>query len=731
MIRVSRETFTAPQDLVNQWLAATGRLRKFFAALPPSPTQRIQSTPEFEPNLWQEATSIIRAVFRDKCAYCETPIPATASTIDHFRTKGGAVNLNGQKSPEHYWWLAYEWRNLYLACNECVLAKANKFPVKGPRMEIDTDWSQTNTEKAMLLDPCSDDPEKHLVFSEEGFVAAATERGEVTIDVLNLNRPGLISQRQSEIKTVRDQLTSWFSIGITDAESKLALTSSVSFFRPFAAACRQCVHRWIRERQDPFKRTLTSELRKTILSVITQTSPFVSSKKVEDLTKRYKAAEYLIARTSPKASRSSRRFFFERSQFITGIEIHNFRVIRDLKIELNPVESQKPWLIFLGENGTGKSSILKAVTLALMTDEQRRAHGLEPAQFLSHKSQSGYIKVHLTGYRKPFELHFRRGSNIFQSNQGRLHTLLFGYGGTRLLPYGSYERRNGDTYSRVGNLFNPFLPLTDAKSWLLSLRDKQFEYSARAIRKLLQHEGQGELRRRRGKQAAVKLVFDSLNISSTLEHLSDGYQSIVALAADIMEVMLDHWDAVEDAEGIVLIDEIDAHLHPRWKIEILELLRNVFPRVQFILTTHDPLCLVGSLPGEVHVLRRDTQSRQIVVQQKDIPRGRTADQILTGFWFGLSSTVDVDTLRLLDEHRSLMRAGAQETDLRRRQLETELRKRLGIFADTSLERMVQSVCAEIMQEEIAATDRRIDPAIRSQIRENILRIVRERQLKDK
>lgn len=672
---------------------------------------------------------MLRALFRDKCAYCETPVLTISSAIDHFRPKGGAVNLNGQKSPEHYWWLSYEWRNLYLSCEECILAKGNKFPIKGPRVGIDTDWSGTTKEMPLLLDPCSDDPEKHLVFADDGLVTSMTERGEVTIDILYLNREGLISQRQRAINDVRHQLGLFFIDGLVDQERGRVLTDLLSSARPFAAACRQYIHRWLRERQGMLARTMPPKQIEEAIALVAQTSTFVSSKKVRSLAQDYKATEQMIVDTSPKTTRSSRRFFFDRSQFITRIEINNFRAIRDLTIALTPTGSHKPWSIFLGENGTGKSSILKAITLALMTEEQRTTHGLEPAQFLRDKGQSGYVKVHLTGYRKPFEVHFRRGSNEFESNQGRLHTLLFSYGGTRLLPNGSYKRVDRDGYSRLGNLFDPFLPLTDAKSWLLSLRDKQFEYSARAIKKLLQHEGQGELRRRRGKQAYVKLMFDSFNTSSTLEHLSDGYQSIVALAADIMEVMLDHWDAVEDAEGIVLIDEIDAHLHPRWKIEIVELLRNVFPRVQFILTTHDPLCLVGSLPGEVYILRRDVHSRHIAIQQKDVPRGLSSDQILTGFWFGLSSTVDDDTLRLLDEHRKLIRAGAQETNLQRRQLETELRSRLGVFADTSLERMVQSVCAELMQEEIAATDRQIDPSVRSQIRENILRIVRERQQK--
>jgi uncharacterized protein (TIGR02646 family) len=730
MIRASRGVVSVPYDLTEQWQEAGKRLRAFYAGLPRSPHQRIQFRPEFEPLLWRRAESLLGVVFHDKCAYCDRPIAVAERVVDHFRPKGGAVNLSGEKSPEHYWWLTYEWRNLYLSCQECALAKGNKFPVSGQRTAIEAGWDEIEKEDNVLLDPCADDPESHLIFSKDGIVIASAERGEVTIEILNLNRPTLIEQRRTELNTARDQLLHTFVPAVLDeAGVKMVLGDMLSPSRPFAAARRQYIHRWLRENAKRWATDLPNERSQEVLDTARAASPFFPTKMVTDLTQRYRQAEQMVAMASPRAGRASRKFFFGRSQFITSIEIHNFKVIKDLKFTLDPTRDWKPWLVFLGENGTGKSSILKAVTLALMSEEQRRERRLQPSQFLRHRTRSGYVKVRLTGYPEPFELHFRRGEEAFESNNNKLHTLLFSYGGTRLLPRDGHKLADANGHPRVLNLFDPFQPLIDAKAWLLSLSDKSFEYSARAIRQLLQHEGEGELRRQRGKRAAVKLVFNSLGTSSTLEQLSDGYQSVVALAADILQMMLRYWDAAEDSEGIVLIDEIDAHLHPRWKIEIIELLRGVFPRVQFVVTTHDPLCLVGARAGEVYILRRDPRTRQIAVIQKDVPRGLTADQVLTGFWFGLSSTVDDETLLLLDAHRDLLRAGAPESDERRRDLEARLRARLGVFADTSLERMAQSVAAEIMQENIAETSRVIDPQLRMDIRQKILGLVRERQQK--
>jgi hypothetical protein len=96
-------------------------------------------------------------------------------------------------------------------------------------------------------------------------------------------------------------------------------------------------------------------------------------------------------------------------------------------------------------------------------------------------------------------------------------------------------------------------------------------------------------------------------------------------------------------------------------------------------------------------LNRSDELGPIEATQKDVPRGVTADQLLTGFWFGLSSTVDEETLDMIEEHRNLLRG--RQTALngrRRRYLEEELGRRLGVYADTSIDRMAQAVAARLM-----------------------------------
>jgi hypothetical protein len=113
-----------------------------------------------------------------------------------------------------------------------------------------------------------------------------------------------------------------------------------------------------------------------------------------------------------------------------------------------------------------------------------------------------------------------------------------------------------------------------------------------------------------------------------------------------------------EARGVVLIDELETHLHPRWKLRVMAALRAALPQVQFIATTHDPLCLRGMDDGEVHVLIRDEDQR--IEQLENLPNVRTlrAEQLLTSDFFGLSSTADPEVEQSLARRADIVEGGA-------------------------------------------------------------------------
>lgn len=100
-----------------------------------------------------------------------------------------------------------------------------------------------------------------------------------------------------------------------------------------------------------------------------------------------------------------------------------------------------------------------------------------------------------------------------------------------------------------------------------------------------------------------------------LNQLSDGYKGTISLIADIAYRMailnpqlLD--TVLEKTEGIVLIDEIDLHLHPKWQQHILENLTEIFPKVQFIVSTHAP-AVISSAKSENLIILKNRQALQL------------------------------------------------------------------------------------------------------------------------
>jgi AAA domain, putative AbiEii toxin, Type IV TA system len=136
--------------------------------------------------------------------------------------------------------------------------------------------------------------------------------------------------------------------------------------------------------------------------------------------------------------------------------------------------------------------------------------------------------------------------------------------------------------------------------------------------------------------------------------LSHGYQSTLAWIADLighvlLEAKSDH--STTEMEGLVLIDEIDLYLHPAWQATFITALRRVFPRMQFVVTTHSPVVLAEMAPHEIVRLIVDEQTGDVVrggwdletgeiipVQTPDPaqpdPRPMTASEIYRT-WFGI------------------------------------------------------------------------------------------------
>ena len=143
------------------------------------------------------------------------------------------------------------------------------------------------------------------------------------------------------------------------------------------------------------------------------------------------------------------------------------------------------------------------------------------------------------------------------------------------------------------------------------------------------------------------IQLESTDGTISLDLLSRGITAVLGWVGVLLQRLFEVYPkAPEPWNGsvLVLVDELDVHLHPDWQRRILPLLRNHFAGMQLIATTHSPLVVTDAEAGEVITLRRVGTTIESTVIQQDFT-GWRSDQILAGA-FGLDSARDLTTAEL-------------------------------------------------------------------------------------
>lgn len=146
-----------------------------------------------------------------------------------------------------------------------------------------------------------------------------------------------------------------------------------------------------------------------------------------------------------------------------------------------------------------------------------------------------------------------------------------------------------------------------------------------------------------------KIPFDDFSL---------GYKTVISWSVDLAWRLFNKYSDSQNplAEpAIVLLDEIDLHLHPKWQIEIIKSLSLHFPQIQFIATAHSPLLVQSALYANYAVLQfvNDSDSVNIINEPKDID-GWSVDQILTSEYFNLQSARGIEYSKLLEARSKLI-----------------------------------------------------------------------------
>ncbi|MER8563294.1 AAA family ATPase [Mesorhizobium sp. M0578] len=358
-------------------------------------------------------------------------------------------------------------------------------------------------------------------------------------------------------------------------------------------------------------------------------------------------------------SSSVAKFVYYSELRLSNIKAFTPGTILDLRLEGRPA----PWTLILGENGLGKTTLLQCLALMrpilnveqssktdarypdrvepalpaydddLLVELARVGDGLQvqlEAEFSIGRelrsserpnARGKWVKTGATFSTKRQDLSEFEFTNV--KRRDVVAPLLVAYSAARHAPY-----RRSDVVSDhddpAASLFNPEIELVDAVQILetldhLSLRkDGQAKALYRSIKsalaRILPEVGDPSRIHVHGPASPSRpedpsgVWIETYSGEVPLQSLSIGYQTMFAWTVDLAWRMAQHHKESRDPlrePAIVLVDELDLHLHPKWQRRVRRDLSEVFPRVQFIVTTHSPVLAQTYLDTNIAVVARD------------------------------------------------------------------------------------------------------------------------------
>ncbi len=308
--------------------------------------------------------------------------------------------------------------------------------------------------------------------------------------------------------------------------------------------------------------------------------------------------------------------------WVKHLTLTNFRGFEMLELDLD-----RPLTVLVGVNGSGKSSVLRAIVVGVSRLCGGSGLALD-ARDVRRGGAEAIVKVELRqgSSRRWWVQRFPRalesggdnfGDQSFFSEIAKHRPFAFLVSTERMLTTatlqptsegGGVDEDAGTVSSRVGyaRFIEWFKEREDVENERrvavrdFNVQDPQLRAVREAVAALM--PGFENLRIQRDPAPAMVVTKDGVELR--LDQLSDGERNLVALAGDLARRMViadPSSEAPRETEGVILIDEVEQHLHPAWQRRVIPALRRAFPRAQLIVTTHSPQVL-SSVPASSIVL---------------------------------------------------------------------------------------------------------------------------------
>lgn len=297
---------------------------------------------------------------------------------------------------------------------------------------------------------------------------------------------------------------------------------------------------------------------------------------------------------------------------IKHIDIFGIGGIRELHLDFNDSMN-----ILCGPNGIGKTNVVESVATMFISGE--------PSVKRNVACDKGMIKakIEVDGKTQENSFEIKRFNPRETESTGNYKneaTKLFSIKVGRDFEYSRLDAVPSDSdrpsyvmwkESRSGIAFD------DVKGWFVN----RYLYSAQPGSLSDQQLSNYELAKRcfsiinpaytfsRVLASANDIMVNTPQGEIYYEYLSSGFKSIIYLLFSVIKEIefrfKEHQLMAEQFDGVILIDEVEIHLHPEWQEQIISILRKTFPQAQFIVTTHSPHVIQTAEPNEIIVLQLD------------------------------------------------------------------------------------------------------------------------------